>query len=159
MSEFQGEAAKLPDPYEASTGHDYVPEAQPVIDYEPPATDPIANYGVPTQSQGYGQSQPYLPSQPYPYVPAQPYGGYYQPLPEHPQSQTVMILGLVSLAVGVTGPIAWYMGAKAKKEIRQGAPYQFGSGNIGYIVGIITSVGLALFVGFYALIILALILS
>lgn len=162
MAENQGnsEAAKAPDPYESSFGQEYVPEAQPVIDYEPPATDPAANYGVPMHSQGYGQPQPY-PLQPYPYVPAQqpyaqPYGGYYQPVPEHPQSQTVMILGLVSLAVGLTGPVAWYMGAKAKKEIRQGAPYQFGNGNIGYVFGIITSVGMALLVAFYAIVFLML---
>lgn len=163
MSESQGnnEAAKAPDPYESSFGQEYAPEAQPVVDYEPPATDPVANYGVPIQPQGYGQQayappQPYAQPQPYgsPQPYAQPYGGYYQPRPEHPQSQTVMILGLVSLAVGLTGPIAWYMGSKIKKEIRQGAPYDFGNGNIGYIIGIITSVGMGLFVLFYVLLFL-----
>ncbi len=36
---------------------------------------------------------------------------------EHPQAQTVFILSIVGIFVGICAPIAWYMGVQAKKEI------------------------------------------
>lgn len=66
--------------------------------------------------------------------PAAPYGAR----PEHPQAQTVLILGIVSLFVTPLAYVAWYMGGKAKKDIRAGAPYNWGGGlQIGYIIGVV----------------------
>lgn len=55
---------------------------------------------------------------------------------EHPQTQTVFILGIVGIFVGICAWIAWYQGGKAKKEIEAGAPYQW-AGNLktGYTLG------------------------
>lgn len=94
------------------------------------------------QQQGYGQP------------------GFGGPLPDHPQAQTVFILALVGLAVGICAPIAWYMGAQAKKEIAAGAPYNpRGNLHAGYMIGkILTIVGvvaLGLWVGFMALLLAA----
>jgi hypothetical protein len=36
---------------------------------------------------------------------------------EHPKAQTVLILSIVGIFVGICAPIAWYMGAQAKKEV------------------------------------------
>ena len=36
---------------------------------------------------------------------------------EHPKAQTVFILSIVGIFVGICAPIAWYMGVQAKKEI------------------------------------------
>ncbi len=60
------------------------------------------------------------------------YGGQ----PDHPQAQTVFILGIVGVFVGIIPFVAWYMGSQAKKEIEAGAPYIWG-GNLktGYLLG------------------------
>ena len=36
---------------------------------------------------------------------------------EHPKAQTVFILSIVGIFVGICAPIAWYMGVQTKKEI------------------------------------------
>nr|WP_108870946.1 hypothetical protein [Tessaracoccus timonensis] len=104
------------------------------------------NYG----SQPYGQSQ------------QGGYGSYQQPTgmqqyaaygqqPEHPQAQTVLILGILGFFTSITAFIGWYMGGQAKKEIEAGAPYRW-DGNLktGYLISkilsIISIVGLAFIV-------------
>lgn len=73
--------------------------------------------------------------------PQYPQGPYSPMKSEHPQAQTVLILGIVSLFVAPLGFVAWYMGGKAKKQIAAGAPYNWGGGiQIGYIIGIITGI-------------------
>ncbi len=100
----------------------------------------------PAEPGGYGQGDPYAPQDPYaqpyptqdpyaqPYQAQDPYAqqvtpyvaGAYGQQPEHPQSQTVLILGIVGIFTGVCAFVAWYMGGQAKKEIEAGAPYQWG---------------------------------
>jgi hypothetical protein len=46
---------------------------------------------------------------------AQPYGAAPR---EHPQGTTILIFGIIGIFVTIFAPIAWYMGSKAKKEIR-----------------------------------------
>lgn len=100
----------------------------------PPHPNP---YGYGGYQPGYGQVPPPV-YQPQPY--AQPYPYSYLTKPEHPNSTTIGVLGLASLVVGLTAPIAWYMGSKAKREIANGAPYTFGGlAAAGYIIGIIWS--------------------
>ncbi len=88
------------------------------------------------------QQPPYEQQQPYGQAPGQPYGQPYGQAPygaqgaEYPQAQTVFILGIVGIFVGICAFIAWYMGSQAKKQIEGGAPYVWG-GNLktGYTLG------------------------
>lgn len=81
--------------------------------------------------------------------PSQPGYGYsgYGPPPEHPQTTTVLVLGIVSLFCALTGPFAWVMGKKALNEIDYSGGAVGGRSNvmIGYVLGIITSIVLALY--------------
>ena len=68
---------------------------------------------------------------------------------EHPKAQTVFILSIVGIFVGICAPIAWYMGTQAKKEIAASGQYAF-EGNlktgtlIGKIFTILYIIGIAL---------------
>src|SRR6478735_231857 len=97
---------------------------------------------------GYGQ-QP--PPPPYGY---QQYGGMVPA--NHPQGTTVLVLGILSLAVcGILGPFAWSMGNKALREIDADPSRTYGNrGQIvaGRICGIIASV--FLIIGVVGLVIL-----
>lgn len=79
------------------------------------------------------------------------YGARPGALSEHPSAQTVFVLSLVGIVVNICAFIAWYLGAKAKKEIAAGAPYVW-DGNLktGYwiakIVSIIAIVVMALWI-------------
>jgi hypothetical protein len=70
---------------------------------------------------------------------------------EHPKAQTVFILSIVGIFVGICAPIAWYMGTQAKKEIAAGAQYAF-AGNlktgttIGKVFTILYIVGIVLYI-------------
>ncbi len=80
------------------------------------------------------------PPQPHPYG-APAYGGY-QPVPDHPQATTVLVLGIIGILIGVTAPVAWVMGSRAKREIeasggRLGGLQQV---TIGWILGIVMTI-------------------
>lgn len=91
------------------------------------------SYGSPSGPQGPGAPNPYA---------GNPYGGnpYGAPAPDHPQATTILILGILSLMVcPVTGPFAWVMGGRAKREI-DAAPHRYGGrGQVvaGYVTGIV----------------------
>ncbi|MEZ5091303.1 DUF4190 domain-containing protein [Nocardioides sp.] len=67
----------------------------------------------------------------------------YQPVPNHPQATTVLVLGIVGLVVcGVAAPFAWVMGNRVVAEI-DASPGAYGGrdqANIGRILGIVGSV-------------------
>ena len=90
--------------------------------------------------QGYGQ-QGY----------GQPYG--YGMTAEHPQTQTVFLLGIIGIFVGIVPFIAWYMGGQAKKEIDAGAPYQWDGSKLktGYMLGKVFSIIYIVFMALYIL--------
>lgn len=100
----------------------------------PPPQQPPSGQGP--YPAGYGQ-QP--PPPPYGY---QQYGGMMPA--NHPQGTTVLVLGILSLAVcGILGPFAWSMGNKALREIDADPSRTYGNrGQIvaGRICGIIASV-------------------
>ncbi|AQP48666.1 hypothetical protein BW730_15300 [Tessaracoccus aquimaris] len=100
--------------------------------YGQPDPQQSPNYG-----QDYGQPQPGYGQQPPAYGAAGGYGGQ-----EHPQTQTVFILGIVGIFVGVCAFIAWYMGGQAKKEIDAGAPYAWEGTKLktGYMLGKVFSI-------------------
>jgi hypothetical protein len=56
---------------------------------------------------------------------------------EHPRAQTVLILSIVGIFVGICAPIAWYLGAKAKKEVlaQPGVWTTEGSLKMGTLIG------------------------
>ena len=110
---------------------------------QPPYNGYQQGYQQPPAQPGYGYQQPY-------------YG--YQPPAEHPQAQTVFILGIVGIFVTIVPFIAWYLGGQAKKEIAAGAPYPFeGKIKTGYILGkvfgILQIVGIVLVIAIYAIMI------
>lgn len=108
----------------------------------------------PAYGQDYGQSDPsgqnyaqpgaYGSYQPQPGGMQQQYAAYGQYGPnggEHPQAQTVLILGILGFFTTITAYIGWYMGGKAKKEIEAGAPYRWdGNLKIGYIISKVLSI-------------------
>jgi hypothetical protein len=80
--------------------------------------------------------------QPNPQTP-QPYGQPYPLVPlDHPQGNTVLVLGIVGLFVGLCAPFAWYLGSKALKEIRASGIRYANEQSIvvGRILGIIISI-------------------
>lgn len=152
------EAPAGPD-YSSSKGPDYSapgtqqqPQTQqPAFDpYATPLYDPYANspysqpsaggydlYGQPVGGSPYGAPMVYGGVQPSPYGPYQPTYGL---LPEHPSSTAVLVLGLLGPLSLVTAPIAWYLGARARAEVRRGAPYRTdGTLMVGYVLGIVVS--------------------
>ncbi|MBJ7530173.1 MAG: hypothetical protein JHD04_11725 [Nocardioides sp.] len=108
-------------------------------------------YGQPPATQPYGQ-QPY--GQPYGQQPwaGQPYG-YAAPTTTHPQANTALVLGIVAIGgMFVCGlpvlvsPFAWYVGAKAKREI-EAEPGRWSGrseANTGMVLGIVGTALLAL---------------
>lgn len=110
-------------------------------------------YDQPSYDQP-GHEQPGYDQSGYGYQQGGYYGGY-QPVPEHPQSTMALTLGLIGLigtllcvVPSVVGPFAWFIGAKAKREIDASGGRLGGRGQAltGYVLGIITTVLLVLIV-------------
>ncbi len=92
---------------------------------------------------------------PPPGVPQPGYGAP-APLPNHPQTTTILVLGICSLVVcGFLGPVAWIMGNKAIAEIdaSNGMIDGRGSINAGRICGIIATALMALGLVFFLFIV------
>jgi hypothetical protein len=111
----------------------------------------------------HGMSQQPPPNGPYPPNPGYGYG-YAPPPPDHPQTTTVMILGILGIVLcQVCAPFAWYMASKARKEIAAAPPGSYGPSTgvtVGYILGIVGSVLMVvavLFLVVYFVIIIAII--
>ncbi len=118
-----------------------------------------------------GQVPPHLGQAPGPYPPPGQYppGQYgYQPAymaPKHPQATLAMVLGIVGLTgifcyiTAVVAPFAWWIGAKATREINAEPGRYSGQGeaSAGKIMGIIGTVllilGLLVLAGFIMLLI------
>lgn len=150
------------DPDRATSGDQPAPgQDQP---QQPVTENPWAGYGQPAPTtpyqqgydqqgydqQAYGQQGYAQPAYGQPGTPA--YGYAVQP-PNHPQSTTALVLGLVGLVGGcicglplVVAPFAWVVGAKVKREIAASNGQLGGVGNAqaGFIMGIIGTVLLVL---------------
>lgn len=110
---------------------------------------------------------PYIPP-PAPYPGQQPgYPGFpANALPDHPKATTALVVGLVSVIGAFTcllpilaSPVAWVMGAQARREIRA-APQQWGGesrATTGMVLGIIGTVLLGL--GILALIVVIFVIA
>lgn len=122
------------------------PEASPYEGYQQ-APYPQAGYPAPAYpAAGYGAS-------PYPY-------GAYGMLPEHPQAQTVMILGLVSLVVSLAAPVAWVMGSRARRDIREHPELyrESTSLTVGWVLGMVISLLMIAGIAFYAVFVIFMII-
>lgn len=137
---------------------------------------------TPENTPNYGQAPP-QPGQPAPYPPppgqpgAYPPAGQYPPgqyayppaymPPKHPQATLAMVLGIVGLTslmcyvTALVAPFAWWIGAKAVREIDANPTQYSGRGEAmaGKIMGIIGTVllilGLLVIAGFIALLVLS----
>jgi hypothetical protein len=160
-------------------GNDWLAKPASPSEGSTPPPEPQPGYGQPGYGQpgyvqpSYGQPSYGQPAYGQPY-PQQPYG-YGQPgYGFTPQSSgratTSMVLGIVSLASaglallccvtlpGVfAGPFAWWLGAKAKREIDAAAPGAFtnrGVAQAGFVMGIIgTILSVLAVIGIVALIV------
>ena len=65
-------------------------------------------------------------------------------LPEHPQAAPVLVLGLLGLLVIVTGPVAWAIGSRARAEVAAGRYAPSSVLTAGWVLGIVTTLYLAL---------------
>jgi hypothetical protein len=132
-------------------GNDWFAKPMSPSEASAPPPDPQPWYG----QAGYGQQQPAY-GQPYPQQPypsGQPGYGYAQ---NHGRATTSMVLGIISLASGAlallccvtlpglfTAPFAWWLGAKAKREIDAAPPGTYGyrgSAQAGFVMGVIGTV-------------------
>ncbi|GAA3816408.1 hypothetical protein [Nocardioides panacisoli] len=90
---------------------------------------------------------------PYPPSPGYPGYGYPPPAADHPQTTTIMILGILGLVLcQVCAPFAWVMGSRARKEIAAAPPGTYGPSTgitVGWVLGIVGSVLLILGVLFF----------
>lgn len=111
----------------------------------------------PTGQPGYWEQQaqqqpPY--QQPYPPQGYPPYGYPQAPIqyaPDHPRATTSLVLGILGVVLcQIIAPFAWSMGKKTLDEIdaSQGRVGGRGAAQAGYILGIVGTVLLALYVVF-----------
>ena len=80
------------------------------------------------------------------YPPQQPFQPPYRP-PDHPQTTTILILGICGLVLcQILGPFAWSMGNKAIREIDASGGQVGGRDtvNVGRILGIVATALLVL---------------
>ena len=80
------------------------------------------------------------------YPPQQPYQPPYKP-PDHPQTTTILILGICGLVLcQILGPFAWSMGNKAMREIDASGGQMGGRDtvNVGRILGMVATALLVL---------------
>jgi hypothetical protein len=78
--------------------------------------------------------------------------------PKHPDAVTVLVLGVIAVAaLPLTGPFAWLIGARARREIDENPGRWSGQDEIkvGYVLGIVGTVLLALAVLAMAVLVLA----
>lgn len=117
---------------------------------DPTSEMPAAQATRPTPQQ-HVEPAPSVPWAPHPFPQMA------QLPPDHPQSITVLVLGIVGImGIWVTSPIAWYLGNQALREI-DAQPGRYGRRdfvNIGRILGIVGTVLLGVGVGVLALFLL-----
>ncbi len=139
-----------------------------------PATQPMRNYQNPTvggaqaEPSGWSEPQQFGALQPITNPPAPmqfgqrlPYGYGTPLLPEHPNSTLVLVLGIIGLvtnffALPFISPIAWYLGAKARRDIARypGVYRDNGKLTAGLTLGVIGSVLAMVFIGFIIVVVL-----
>ena len=109
-------------------------------------------YGQPQYGQPYGQQygpqygQQYGGQPPYGQPPGYPPVGY---APQHPRATTALVLGIIGVVLcSLTAPFAWRIGKQAVDEIddSHGQLGGRGAAQAGYVLGIVGTVLLGLYV-------------
>ncbi len=150
----------MTNPYQSPNPQDpYGSPAQPYSPSDPYAQSyPSGNYSTSPsqfdqpapQYNQYDAGYANYSAQPAPYAAPGVVPSYGVAQQDHPQTTMVFVLGLLSvLGVSITGPFAWYMGSKARREIQQN-PGQYKENGMltgGWVMGIIGTV----FLGFWIL--------
>ena len=102
----------------------------------PPPTNPYPQ--SPYQQNPYQQGGPQVP------YGSPPYSAGYGPVaPDHPQANTVLVLGILGLVVcGILAPFAWVMGNRVVREIDASSGQLGGrsNANAGRICGMIGTI-------------------
>ena len=150
-------------------------DPQPWTPVQPAPQQPVSNYQNPTvadtfrpEPMGWSEPQQFgaLQPAPGPTAPMQfgqqvPYGYGAPLLPEHPNSTLVLVLGIVGLvtnffALPFISPIAWYLGAKARRDIARypGVYRDNGRLTAGLTLGIIGTLLALVFIGFIVVVII-----
>lgn len=145
-----------------------------------PTTPPSAgNYqnpvlgGAPAEPSGWSEPQQFAGLQPTNQVqpPVQfgqqvPYGYGAALLPEHPNSTLVLVLGIVGLitnfiAFPFISPVAWYLGAKARRDIAHNPGVYRDNGKLtaGLALGVVGTLLALAFIGFFVLLIMLAVMS
>lgn len=88
--------------------------------------------------------QPYPGPSSYPQQSLAPYHAAYA---EHPNATTILVLGVLGLVLcQFLGPVAWIMGHSARAQTRQGMYFPSGKVTAGWILGIVATLGPALYI-------------
>ena len=140
------------------------PQQPPASNYTNPVVHPEPSRAQ--EPSGWSEPQHFGVLEPVTAPPLQfgqqlPYGYGTPPLPEHPNSNLVLTLGIVGMCANFImfpfiSPIAWYLGAKAKRELvnNPGVYRDTGKLTAGYVLGIVGSMfviaGILLIVGLIA---------
>ena len=140
-----GYAGSTPSPAPVQPQANYTqPQVGQQPRYQPyPASDypPLGAYSTTPQPTQPAAVAPWTASAPVPYAFSE------SSLPEHPSATTSLVLGILGI-VGLwpLGPIAWIVGAKAKREMlsNPGRWRPSGSLTAGVVLGVITTVLMAL---------------
>lgn len=122
--------------------------ADPYADLTPPGIPAYAlvptRGGAETRTAGGAESPP-APERPG--VPAVALSGR----EEHPLAERVVLFGWLGLAISITGPLAWYWGNRARRDFRrEPGRYRTVEVNIGWMLGILQTVGLVLAMALFA---------
>ncbi|WP_026926684.1 hypothetical protein [Granulicoccus phenolivorans] len=74
---------------------------------------------------------------------------------QHPLAERVAMLGWLSLGLSVTAPLAWYWGSRARADFRREPDrYDTTPVNLGWMLGVVQTIGLALALGLLGVIVL-----
>jgi hypothetical protein len=170
----QGDQADQPRP-QPTSGLELPPDDHPSSNYSNPVLDrprPVQQVGRPdsdgSEPGGWSEPQTFQALQPADErsAPVQfgqrlPYGYAAAPQPEHPNATLVLVLGIVGLFTNFmllpfVSPIAWYLGAKARREMARHPGVYSDSGKLtaGVTLGVIGTVFALLGVAFIVLLIL-----
>ncbi|MFC5727544.1 MULTISPECIES: hypothetical protein [Nocardioides] len=82
------------------------------------------------------------PYDPRPYQPYGTQGQVFGPPPDHPQAATVLVLGVLGMALcQVVAPFAWFIGSRVRREIAESGGRLGGQQmvTIGWVLGILGS--------------------
>jgi hypothetical protein len=140
MTEDSGQQPPQPQ-FNPQSGHPDAGPPAPPPPYPSPGANPYAGYAAPPPPPGWAPQQPGMP----------PFPVY--AVPDLPKATAALVVGIVSVAgmfmclVPILGaPVAWVLGAQARKQIRN-APQQWGGegrATAGMVLGIVGTVLLLL---------------